>query len=123
MFDVFRKKLTVRSSPGGFDETGIWVDQPPVERQITASLQPLDDDILDTLPEGYRTKESYLLISDSYLNLASVGNSRADIVEVEWSWYQVVSVKNWKSLSGFSFNYNDHCEAIIVKMDDDSVNQ
>lgn len=122
MFDVFRRELTVRTNKGYYDDNGLWVNLPYEEYKIKASVQSLNDDILATLPEGYRSKENFLLITDSYLNLSVVDTSKADTVLIDGNWYQVVRVKDWKNLSFFSKNFSDHCEAIVVKLDDDNVN-
>lgn len=118
MFDVFRRQLTIRSSPGIYGEDGIWVNLPYVQSTIIASVQSIDDDVLATLPEGYRTRDNFLLITDTFLKLAVPNESRADVVLIDGFWYQVVKVKTWKN----TWQETKHCEAIVIKMDDDDVN-
>jgi len=118
MFDVFRRSLEVHSNAGTYGDDGIWVDLPVVVSTIQASVQSVDDDLLNTLPEGYRTKECFLLITDTFLKLAKPDERKADTVKIDGEWYQVVKTKTWKNL----WSETKHCEAIVVKLDDDDVN-
>ena len=118
MFDVFRRQLTVRSCPGYFDINGIWIKQPYVMSIIRASVQDLDDDTLEALPEGYRTKQMFSLITNSILKLSIVNKNTADQVNINGYWYQVVRLKSWSN----TWIENNYYEAIVLKMDDDDVN-
>lgn len=118
MFDVFRRQLTIRKNPGYYGENGLWIESPFVESTIIASVQSVDDDVLATLPEGYRTRDNFMLITDTFLSMAVPNENRADTVSIDGFWYQVVKVKNWKN----TWQETRHCEAIVVRLDDDYVN-
>lgn len=118
MFDVFRRQLTLRKNPGHYGEDGLWIESPFVESTIIASVQSVDDDVLATLHEGYRTRDNFMLITDTFLSMAVPNENRADIVNIDGIWFQVVKVKNWKN----TWIETKHCEAIVVRLDDDYVN-
>ena len=78
MFDVFRRELNVyRKSDGSFID-GYWQDGEESSFNILASVQGTDAEVLQTLPEGYRTRESYTLFTDSELKTALTGTRTPD---------------------------------------------
>lgn len=121
MFNVFRRILEVERPLGQFDEDGLWVasglDQGFV-KTIKASVQATDAEILQTLPEGYRTKETHTLYSNDGLRIAKVGVYNADIVVINGDRFQVVKVTEGDNLHFATKHY----EMVVVKIDDDNVN-
>ncbi len=118
MFDVFRRVLTVERSTGSFDEDGLWVNNSSVNFEIKASIQATDAEIMQTLSEGYRTKETFTLFTSTLLKVADVDTALADKVIIDNIVFQVVKVTPWQNLA---FD-TKHYEVVVVKMDDDNVN-
>ena len=117
-FEVFRRTLTVSRTGGHFDTDGIWVNSSSATFTIKASIQATDAEILQTLPEGYRTKETHTLHTSSELRVAGVGNHIADAVTINGVKFQVVKVTPWQNI----MLTTKHYEAVVVKVDDDNVN-
>ena len=112
MFDVFRRNLTVKRKALGSYVNGLWVEsQEDSVFTIKASVQATDAEILQTLPEGYRTKESYTLFTDSKLQTSVVSKTNPDVVTIEDEPYQVVRVTPWKNLSYPTAHY----EILVVR--------
>ena len=121
MFNVFRRILEVERPLGKFDEDGLWVENGfdlTFVKTIKASVQATDAEILQTLPEGYRTKETHTLHSNDGLRIAQIGVCVADIVIINGNRFQVVKVTEWGNLR-FATRYY---EMVVVKIDDDNVN-
>jgi len=80
MFDVFRRDLQVIRSGLGSYEQGMWREGTAEDAfYIKASVQATDAEVLETLPEGYRTRESYTLFTDSKLQTSVVGKYNPDM--------------------------------------------
>ena len=111
MFDVFRRPLTVIRKGEGTHVDGVWVESESSTFSIKASVQATDAEILQTLPEGYRTRESYTLFTDSKLQTAKTGNNDPDIVIIHDDRYQVIRVTPWQNLDYATKHY----EILVVK--------
>ena len=110
MFDVFRKSLNVeRKAQGGFAD-GYWQDGAAQSFSILASIQATDAEILETLPEGYRTKESYTLFTDTKLQTAITNNTTPDIVVIDNEKFLVARVTPWRHLDPTM-----HYEIVVVR--------
>lgn len=110
MFDVFRRELTVyRKSDGSFID-GYWQDGEESSFTILASVQGTDAEVLQTLPEGYRTRESYTLFTDSELKTAITGIRTPDIVEINAEKFIVARVSPWQHLDP-----TKHYEIVVVR--------
>jgi hypothetical protein len=118
MFDVFRRILTVERAVGHFDSDGLWINNQPQIFTIKASVQATDAEILQTLPEGYRTKETYTLYTNTLLKIAEAEVHLADIMIIDSVKFQVVRVSPWQNLMFAPKHY----EVVVVRMDDDNVN-
>lgn len=113
MFDVFRRDLTVIHGRRGQYIKGIYTHVGmTVSHVIKASVQATDAEIMQTLPEGVRTKESYTLFTDSELSTAdiTVGKS-ADVVIIDGSRYQVIKVTKMSNLDFCTKHY----EVVVVR--------
>jgi hypothetical protein len=110
MFDVFRKTLTaLRKGDGSFID-GYWQDGEETSFSILASVQGTDAEILETLPEGYRTRESYTLFTDNELKTAITGIRTPDMVVIEEQKYIVARVSTWQHLDP-----TKHYEVVVVR--------
>jgi hypothetical protein len=118
MFDVFRKTLTVyRKEKGNFVD-GYWVDGAENSFDILASIQATEAEILETLPEGYRTKESYTLYTDKKLETAITNKSTPDIVVIYKDKFLVAKVTPWQHLDP-----TKHYEVVVIKENIDDVEE
>lgn len=111
MFEVFRRELSVTRRGEGQYVEGIWVEDAGSEFTIKASVQATDAEILQTLPEGYRTAESYTLFTSTKLQTASINKSNPDIVTIDEGLFQVVRITPWQNLQ----YPTQHYEVLVVK--------
>ena len=114
MFDVFRKKLTVfRKGDGAFVD-GYWQDGAESSFEILASIQQADAEVLESLPEGYRTRESYLLFTDGKLQTAIKDKRTPDLVVIDNEKYIVAKIMPWQHLDP-----TKHYEVVVVRQNVD----
>ncbi len=112
---IFRKTLIALRKGAGSYVNFQWVDGVPEVFEIKASIQPTPAEVMLTLPEGYRTKESYTLITDANLKTASSADkSNPDVVVIENEKYQVTRVESWQN------TFLNHYEIIVTKEDRDA---
>lgn len=111
MFDVFRRDLTVYRIGQGQYANGIWQDGANTSIIIKASVQATDAEIMQTLPEGERTKESYTLFTNTKLETSKVNNSKPDVVMIEGERYQVIRVTAHQNLKYPTAHY----EVLVVR--------
>ncbi len=117
IFDIFRRKLQVfRQGPGGY-VNGLWVYGNLESFLIKASIQGVDNEILETLPEGYRTRKSYMLYTDTELRTAIMEQAIPDIVEICDKEYQVIRVSVNQNIAGYA---TAHYQVIVVESNVDA---
>lgn len=119
LFNLFKKTLTVSRPVVGNYINNIYVDGNNTEFTIKASVQPAGGDVLEMLPEGYRTKETYVLYTDTMLNTATSDDLRLpDIVKLNLTGVQedfiVIKVDNWSN------TFLKHFKVIVQKKDIDA---
>ncbi len=118
MFDVFRRNLTVKRKTGGtYNDLGIWENGAEEILEIKASVQKTDAEILQTLPEGYRSKESYVLFTSTELKTVDIGVTNPDRVVINGEDFQVVRVSPWQNIN---FKTIKHYHVLVVKINTDS---
>ena len=113
MFDVFRRELTVIHGRRGQYVDGIhtYVGM-TASHVIKASVQATDAEVMQTLPEGARTKESYTLFTNDELSTADVSIDRgADIVIIDDARYQVIKVTKMSNLDFCAKHY----EVVVIR--------
>ncbi len=117
MFEVFRRELIVKRTPlSGYqdvDGVTLWVDAVAVPFTIKASVQGADNEVLQSLPEGDRTKEVYVLYTSTELKTVVTGVSSPDIVVIDSKEYQVIKVTPRRNLSTYS---TAHYEVVVIKV-------
>lgn len=118
IFDIFRRDLTVkRIGIGDYqkvdDGPALWVDGAETSFTIKASVQGADNEVLQTLPEGDRTKEVYVLYTTTELKTVVTGLSNPDIVVIDNKEYQVIRVTSRRNLSTYA---TAHYEIIVIKI-------
>lgn len=116
MFDVFRRVLSVkRYGVGSYNSLGEWIDGEESEFQIKASVQATDAEVLNTLPEGYRTTESYTIFTDTKLLTSEANKRNADVVTIEGDKFQVIKITPWLNL-----DYpTKHYETVLMRVNVD----
>ena len=117
VFNVFRKQLDCIRYGRGEYYNGKWKDSSTAEFKIFASIHGVDNETLETVPEGYRTSEVYIIYTDSKLQTAVIGISKPDIVIIDGDKYQVVKVANKSNIPGYAIQ---HYEIIVVKVVEDA---
>jgi hypothetical protein len=119
MFDVFRRKLKVtRTSPGNYD-TGLWGDGTQESFDIKASVQGADNEVLQTLPEGYRTKKVYVLYTSTELKTAQVDQATVpDVVTIDDEDYNVIKVTKHTNIKGYA---TEHYQVVVIESSVDLV--
>ncbi len=106
---IFRKKLQVIRKGDGSYQNFKWVDGELQNLEIEASVQPTPADVLLTLPEGFRTKSTYTLYTDTKLRTAEVDKNNPDIVVIDSERYQVVRIAAWQN------DVISHYEVLVVQ--------
>jgi len=113
MFDIFRKPLTVRRPPTGSYVNGVWVENTDgTTFTIKASVQGVNAEILQTLPEGYRTSETHILYTSDELFTSQLDLRNPDVVEINGYKFQVVKVTKQDNIKNYPTN---HYEVVVVK--------
>jgi len=106
-----RQPLTVERSIGGTMDHGRYTEGTPTTLGITASIQPLQPDEMQLLPEGRRPEESFRLYTDTQLLTANrATNKNADIVTIAGTQYEVLSCATWQN------EIIPHYKAIVSKI-------
>ena len=119
MFDIFRRTLLVTRQPLLVKNKGIWeeVGNPDIFF-IKASVQEVKTELMQTLPEGYRTTQSRVLYTSSQLRVAKAGEYNADLIEIDDITYQVVYIIKNYNIKNFCTN---HYKIIVIKLNVDGV--
>jgi hypothetical protein len=113
MFDVFRRKLKItRTLPGNYDP-GLWIDGAKESFDIKASVQGADNEVLQTLPEGYRTKKVYVLYTSTELKTAQVAEATMpDMVIIDGEKYNVIKVTKHTNIKGYA---TEHYQVVVIE--------
>jgi hypothetical protein len=106
-FNAFRRNLTVkRRGVVTYDESGLAVVGTGTTTTIKASVQPVGGNsittiggqMLSSLPENRRTLESYLLYSDTLLNIADdTTGKQGDLVSISGRDFEVQGMRMWQN--------------------------
>ena len=114
MLDMGMRTLTVRRTTLKRDENCIMKVDTTEYIEIRAIVETADAAILLTLPEGYRTNETYVLFTDTLIRASLINASIADVVLLDGDEYQVIKIQNWID----SPCSNNHYEVVITKITD-----
>lgn len=109
---MFCRTLTIRRILLQQDEDCIMQPLEPEYIEIRAIVQTADAEVLQALPEGYRTNETYVLFTDTKLRASLTNSANADVALMDNEEYQVIRVQNWID----SPCSNDHYEVVITKI-------
>lgn len=111
----FRKPIIVKrvvSSGGYFNGNYIPGGTPALLPNVTASVQPATGKVLESLPEGRRDSESYVLFTDTELKTVETSETKnPDIVVINNTDFEVVKVKPYQS------KVLSHYQVVISKVE------
>lgn len=113
MFDVFRRDLAAKRKALGSYVNGLWAEsQEDTSFTIKASVQGVDAETLQTLPEGYRTREAHILYTSAELKTSQLNVRKPDVVEIDGDKFQVIKVTKKDNIKNYPTN---HYEVIVIK--------
>jgi hypothetical protein len=98
-FHVLLKTYQVKRRAEGHYDNGLWIEGQEQQITIRGSLQPTEAEVLETLPEGYRTRENYTLYTEVELFTSETNKTNPDVVMVDGEKYQVVKVIKWRDIT------------------------
>ena len=75
-------------------------------------FRSVDAEILQTLPEGYRTSETHILYTSAKLFTSQLDSRNPDVVEINGHKFQVIKVTKQDNIKNYPTN---HYEVIVVK--------
>jgi hypothetical protein len=111
--DIFKRDVpVVRPGAGGF-VNGVWQDGISSNFIIRANVQPVPAIVMETLPEGYRTKSAFMLYTNTELNTAEDNESTPDAVGLYGKKYLVTKKTIWRNTK------LAHYEIVVVKEEKD----
>ena len=111
--DIFKRNVTIERTGSGSYVNYIWVEGASSNLIIRANVQPTPAEVLETLPEGYRNKDSYTLFTNTHLFTSVDNNSNPDVVLLYNRRYIVAKVAIWENTS------LSHYEIIVVEDESD----
>jgi hypothetical protein len=92
----FRKPIKIRDvAPGAMDANGRWVEGAEVARTIRATVQPASGKDLLALEEGRRNRATYVLYTDSLLEIKDAKNPPR--VTLFGDDFEAVHVEPWQN--------------------------
>ncbi len=111
--DIFKRNVNVVRKGAGSYQRGIWVDGININFTIKANVQPTPAEIMLTLPEGYRTKDSFMLYTNTHLYTAKKNLNNPDVVLLYNKRFFVAKVEIWQN------TILSHYEVLVVKEESD----
>jgi hypothetical protein len=111
--DIFKRDVTVKHPGIGSYVAGVWVNGTETTFTIRANVQPVPAIVMETLPEGYRTKSAFILYTNTELLTAEDNNNNPDIVLLYGKRYFVTKKEIWQN------TILAHYEIIVVKEEQD----
>lgn len=90
-----RKTLTVSRRSAGTYVDGLWVEGSESAFTVQASVQPLSPKEVLLLPEGRRTEQSFVLLTDTELNVTTSTNP--DTVTIYGRKFEILKVEQWQN--------------------------
>lgn len=95
-FEIFRVPLTIyRQNPGSY-VNGQWIPAGETPIAITASIQPLTGEELQSVPEGRRNRKNYNLFTSTFVELVHNG-ANPDQIDIFGERYELIKVDVWQN--------------------------
>ena len=112
--DIFKRDVEVIRPGVGSYINGVWVNGLNTTLTIRANVQPVPAIVMETLPEGYRTRSAFILYTNSELFTSDDNNNNPDIVLLYGKRYFVTKKEIWQN------TVIAHYEIIVVKEEKDA---
>lgn len=91
-----------RFGPGGYNDSGRYIETPPYDMPLTASVQPVMPRRAIGRPEGAATSEEIEIYSTKELMTHRVSSSgKADHILWQGQTYEVHTVSDWRTQAGY----------------------
>lgn len=115
-FEVFRTPITLRRPSAGSYVNGRWVEGSYTDSTITASIQPLKGEDMESLPEGRRDSEAYKMYTSTLVKTVQEAgsNQNADRVIFFGKEFEVHQVNEWQNNS--NFNIVNHYKYLVLRV-------
>lgn len=82
-------------------------------------MQGADNEVLQTLPEGYRTEKVYVLYTSTELKTADVKEQTTpDMVTIDDEDYNVIKVSKHKNIKGYA---TEHYQVVVIASNVDPI--
>lgn len=107
--DVFKRNVAVLRIAEGEYINGVWYDGDNIPFTIRASVHPTPAEVLETLPEGYRNRDSYTLYTNTRLYTSIDNKTTPDIVYLDDRKYLVAKILSWQN------TILSHYEVVVVE--------
>ncbi len=111
--NLFKRDVVVVRPGLGFYLDGVWVEGEEDIFTIKANVQPVPAEIMETLPEGYRTRSAFILYTNTELNTSEDNQNNPDFVFLYDKKYFVTKKEIWQN------TLLSHYEIIVVKGEKD----
>jgi hypothetical protein len=94
---LFRQPVQVQNYTGAYDAEGQWVKTPDgAPFEIMASIQPDPQLDIQSIPEGKRDSELYMIITDTELKTARLNDS-PPIISYDGDEYEIIKKETWQN--------------------------
>ena len=107
--NIFKRNVSVTRRGVGSYIDHIWYDGVNTQFVIRASVHPTPESVLKTLPEGYRTSDSFTLYTITNLISAEYDTNNPDTVVLYNKNYLVARIRKWDNST------LSHYEIIVTK--------
>jgi len=92
----FRAARIVKRKFGGQYLEGVWVEGTETEMTLILGIQPASPEVILNLPEGRKTRPTFVVFCDDEL-MPQSDDGRGDVVVSEYGNLEVFSVEAWQS--------------------------
>jgi hypothetical protein len=106
---IFKRNVSVIRKGEGAYIDHVWQDGIESDFVIRASVHPTPARVLETLPEGYRTSDSFTLYTTTRLISAEDNINNPDTVILYDNQYLVAQIKRWDN------SVLSHFETVVTK--------
>ena len=110
--NLFKRPLEYIRRSGAFIN-GVWITIEEAPEIFMGNVQPLPAIVMETLPEGYRTRSAFIIYTNTELNTSEEDQNNADIVLLYGKRYFVAKKEIWQN------TVLSHYEIIVVKEEKD----
>lgn len=116
-FEYFRSPITLRRPSPGSYVNGRWVEGATTDSTITASIQPLTGEDMQSLPEARRESEAYNMFTSTQVRTVQEAgsNQNSDRILFGGKEFEVHQVHTWQNNANFTIV--NHYRYFILRID------